>query len=201
MQDENVIKKLCSVYNIKLKQIDSYSWDEVGYVLNAMGRVEVLNLQAMEIKKIPEYINDLSELKILHLVGNELESILEIGNLKKLEVLVLQHNKIKNISVVNGFILLKTLNLYLNPIQDIEPLIGLDNLEELYLQNEKVVNCAPIGSLINLQNLRLGINELQESSFLLNCKKLDTLDICGSFKKMRKINYRSKFIIILKNYI
>lgn len=177
MNDEEIIKKLSKDFNITLDKIDSYSWDEVGYVVNSKGRVEVLNLHSQNIKNLPKYINDLSELKILHLVGNMIESIKNIKNLKKLEILVIQHNQIKNISILEELKSLRELYLSHNPIYDLKPIEGLNNIRKLFIMDTLVIDCSPINSLINLEELYLGDNEVKNPKFLLNCRKLVELSI------------------------
>ena len=169
-QDELIIKRFCKEYNVKLEKIDSYNWTQPGYVLNSDGRIEVLNLHDLEIKKIPEHISELSELKILHLVANELTSIKEIGGLTKLENLVIQANKIKNISVVEQFKNLRNFYANFNPIVDVTPLKHLENLEHLEIDTEKVNDLRQICYIPKLVNISLNVEGTTDITFLQDCK-------------------------------
>nr|WKN35172.1 COR domain-containing protein [Tunicatimonas sp. TK19036] len=179
MNDEHIINSLSTELDIQLNKIDSYLWNKVGYVINSEGRVEVLNLHSQNIRKLPEYIKELSELKVLHVVGNKLRSIQEASCLKNLEILAVQANEISSISALKGLNSLKALYLSHNPIVDLNPLVGIDSLKILSIQNEKTVDCTPIGSLINLEEIVIGQNEVKNPFFLLNCNKLSELLISG----------------------
>lgn len=124
-KDELIIKRFCAEYKIELTKLYSY-FRKTGYVLNPEGRIEVLNLLNLRIKSIPAYIAELSELKVLDLLANELTSIKNIDNLTKLAVLEIQGNNIKDIAPLKKLKHLKYMNLDGNPITDLEPLLDLN---------------------------------------------------------------------------
>jgi len=182
-QDELLIKRFCKEYKLKLKRIDSYTWEQPGYVVNSEGRIEILNLFDLKITNIPEYITELSELKILNLVGNELTSIKEIGNLTKLETLVIQANEITDISIMEKLIALKEFHALINPITDITPLEHLENLETLAINAGEGINLDTI-NLPNLVDVALSdVSQSTNISFLRNCKKIKSLYIRGNYGK------------------
>ena len=172
-QDEIIIKSFCKKAKINLKKIDCYEWEKNGYVVNSEGRIEVLNLHSLEIKNIPEYIAELSELKILHLADNELKSIKEIGNLTKLEILVIQDNNITDISVIERFKELKEFNAQNNSIVDTTPLKYLKHIKYIDLSNN------PLISLQSLLNLDIYFildfehrNNLRNEVLINNCNRI-----------------------------
>ncbi|MFC0513616.1 COR domain-containing protein [Mucilaginibacter angelicae] len=177
MNDIEVIRKISTELNIQLEEIDTYSWDNAGYVVNSEGRIEVLNLHSLRVKKLPKLIKELSELKILHIVGNQIATIRIIKDLTKLEILVIQANKIKNISIVKNLTSLRELFLSHNQISDLTPLTDLKHLETLAIESTNAIDCSPVSSIINLKELILGERELENPAFLSNCKKLKNLSI------------------------
>jgi Leucine-rich repeat (LRR) protein len=182
-QDELIIKRFCKDYNVELKKVDSYVWNQQGYVVNSMGRIEALNLHSFKIKKMPKYIAKLSELKILHLVRNELRSIQEIANLTKLEILVIEINKIIDISVVKELKALREFYAQSNPIVDITPLKHLKNLKTISLDCDKIRDFKPICYNPKLHDLRLAkIKKSTNITFLRECKKIESLNLVGDYK-------------------
>lgn len=181
MNDEIIIKRISDELGIPLKKIDAYAWGDVGYVVNPEGRVDVLNLHIQKIKKLPGSIKDLSGLRILHIVGNELESIEEISDLSKLEILVIQKNKIRDLSILEAFKSLKELYLSHNPIEDISVIKKLDNLVKLSMQETNVIDCMPVSSLVGLKDLSLSMNEIRNIEFLTKCQKLVELALWAGF--------------------
>jgi len=182
-QDELIIEKFCTEYGIELKKIDSYEWDKQGYVINSDGRIEVLNLHALEIKKIPAYIAELSDLKILHLVGNKLTSIKAIGNLTKLEILVIRANEVKDISVVRKLKNLREFSAPYNPIVGISSLNDLENLECIELSYDDAIDFGQIRFSTKLIEFSLhDIKEHANIAFLRNCKDIKYLSLSKTFK-------------------
>jgi Leucine-rich repeat (LRR) protein len=124
-----------------------------------------LDLSLQGIKKLPKEIGRLTNLTVLWLYGNQLESVpVEIGQLKNLIVLNLSGNKLEIIPAEIGQ--LKNLtNLYLqnNHLKDVPAeLWQLTNLRELHLGGNQLMKIpAQIGQLTNLTRLDLSYNHLE----------------------------------------
>ena len=179
-QDELIIKRFCTEYKIEIPKVDYYAWNYSGYVLNSVGRVETLNLYCKNIKKIPEYIAELSELTKLCLAGNDLNSITEINNLTKLEELDLSVNGISDLQAVSGLIHLKELDLRRNNIKEIIPLSYLIELKELDLSLNEISNIQPISKLIHLEKLFLNNCNIKDIAPLKNLKQLKSIVMCNN---------------------
>ena len=109
--------------------------------------------------KIPHWIGDLINLKVLKLNSNQFIGMIpsEIGNLKKLTELYLSHNELEG---------------------RIPPEIGnLTKLTSLYLQNNNLTGSIPseIGNLVELTSLKLENNNLTGSI----PSEIENLDVLG----------------------
>ena len=190
-EDEYIIEKFCKEYNIDLEKIDVYSRNQPGYVVNAIGRIEVLNLYGQNIKKIPEYITKLSELKTLHLEGNNLSSIENIAGLSKLETLVVDFNNITDISVIKEIKSIKKFHAIDNPINDITPLKNLINIESVSINCENVKDLKPISYILSLKELTLeNIDKPIDNTFFQRCKQIKSLKIRnGVIKDIQSLSH------------
>lgn len=112
-----------------------------------------LQLHYKRLKKIPEKVFEMRNLRILDLGRNFIDSIPpEIATLTNLEVLDLRRNKIRVVPPEVGRLTsLRQLNLSRNPILDLpDEMSGLTNLEELIIWCTGVVSFPP--SFIALDN-------------------------------------------------
>lgn len=207
MQDLDFIARFYKDYDIDLQQIDSYEWEKLGYVMNMEGRIEVLNLHGTEIKKIPDYIDQLSELKVLHLVACNISSIIEIKNSKKLQILALQGNEITDISTLSKLPELKEVNLSQNPIKNLTPLAQLRNLTKLSVNSKYLQSLLPINYMQNLVEVGIRLIQHDNIDFILKCKKLKKITFLGdSYREQKGIpkqlyNYLEKSNITELNVI
>ena len=184
-KDELIIKRFCDEYKINLEKFDSYDENLMGYVVNAEGRVEALNLQYLYLKKLPAYLAELSELKTLDIRSNKLLSIEEIDNLTKLETLIIANNKIADISVVKRFKNLRVIDAFRCPIIDLTPIKNLDNIEKMEIECGSINDFTPITNLQNLEELTLFDYNQLKLTFLRECKKIKSLTIWGKQRKKK----------------
>lgn len=144
--------------------------------------LEVLDVLNNSIKEIPSWIGKLSSLKCLKGVKNKIIKIPEsIGDLESLEYLNLGYNNLKKLpESIGNLTSLKELVLYDNCIKSLPESIGcLKNLEKLIIQ-KNLLNQIPdsIGNLKALKSLNLfsnPINELPDS--IINIPSLEKLQI------------------------
>jgi uncharacterized protein YkwD len=122
-------------------------------------KTTVLDLSSQNIKKIPEYVLEMDELKELNLSGNDLEGALpsEIERLKDLEKLDVSGNNMTGIPAEIG---------------------KLEKLEELdYSDNEITGLPLEIGNLKNLKEFDLSGNEYSEEDLDKIKKELPNLEV------------------------
>ena len=140
----------------------------------------VVNLSKKGLKTIPDEVFDNTDIKVLRLYGNQLDSISErIGELVNLEKLYLGKNNLKTLPKSIGNLKnLQILSVQYNQISSLpEEIGGLTNLLQLTLnQNELVTLPAGIGGLKNLENLELKFNYLTSlPDELTDCERLKFL--------------------------
>ena len=137
----------------------------------------VLNLSRRGLKEIPAYVFDQTDLKVLKLYGNDLDSIsTRIGELVNLEKLYLGKNNIHSLPMEIGNLKkLRILSVSNNRLDSLPSSLGvMSDLEQLWLDNNQLRTLPTgIGQLKRLQTLQLRYNwmdSLPES--IGNCEDL-----------------------------
>ena len=156
-KDLDIIKKLKQNFNLEKK--DKLNWNDNGYVVDDKGNVTGLSFYGKNLKQIPNFIFQLTNLKKLFLYNNQLEYLpAEIGNLTHLTKLDLDKNQLKDLPAEIG---------------------NLTNLTQLYLKDNQLKDLpAEIGNLTNLTQLDLGYNQLKDlPAEIGNLTKLTRLDL------------------------
>ncbi len=90
----------------------------------------------------------------------ELTNLSGLADLPNLEILVVTHHQIKDISVLEQMKKLKSLFLFNNEIEDLNGIEDLVHLEQLYLQFNKIDSIKQVKQLINLKELYVNNNLL-----------------------------------------
>ena len=148
-----------------------------GVTTNSEGNIIELDLESVNLVKIPTEIKRLQVLTTLRLIGNEIDEIpKEIGNLANLIVLNLENNNLTTLPPEIGnlnnliFLDINTNKLTSIPIE----LTNLIALQDLYLSHNQLKTLPnEIGNLVNLLDLQLGDNQLQSiPAEVGNLKKL-----------------------------
>lgn len=124
-----------------------------------------INLSDNEIERIPDWITELQELKVLYLNNNQITNIEKLCELPKLEVLQLNDNHIQCIpEAISNLCYLKRLYLNKNLLVDIPSTIGeLPLLNQLLLcHNQLTALPVSIGDLKNLETLNAFHNRLDK---------------------------------------
>jgi Leucine-rich repeat (LRR) protein len=105
-------------------------------------------------------IEQLTELKSLHLNFNQIEDISPILELEKLNILYLSDNKIQNLEPLSELTQLSELAIQKNNIKDISPLLSITSLKALYARSNRIYDFPALHSL----NLEILSGENQQDS-------------------------------------
>lgn len=98
-------------------------------------------------------------------------------NVNTVANLVLNANRIVDITPLGKLVQLTRLELYRNSITNVSALSNLANLSKLYLGNNRIRDIAPLKHLRNLTVLDIHKNEINDISALAELAKLKELDI------------------------
>ena len=160
---------------VKLKTIPSflalYSDEELTSVIE-------LSLEMHELFRI-EGLKRLPNLKILRLLGNQIETISGLEDAPGLEILNLTQNRISRIDGLGLLLKLRELYLGHNLITRIENLSYFYNLEVLDLEWNKIRKIEGLGSLQSLRWLLVGGNQLEDYSGLLELDHVKNLSLAS----------------------
>lgn len=123
--------------------------------------VTFLDLSGNSLLELPESLNSLGSLRILHAEQNLIEQIKSLGQLKQLEELYLQNNRLEKISTLVQNPSLKLIDVRWNVLRALPALEELPLLETLLLDNNGLVTLpSGIFSLTNLNNLSVFKNHI-----------------------------------------
>ncbi len=123
------------------------------------------------------YKSDVEKITELNASTRNIQDISGIENLTNLKLLHLGINKITDISVLKGLINLELLDLSTNQISDISELKGLTNLQTLYLSYNQINDINALKGLINLKLLDLDKNQISDIRALEGLASLKLLDM------------------------
>lgn len=148
--DRNDVSLLTSVNTLS---ISDYSLDKC---IKATGRefVEQISTLVCNNKGIQflDGIEQLTELKILHLNFNKIEDITPLVALKQLQTLYVSGNNIYNLDPLSELVGLTELGIQRNAVQDLSPLQSLDSLKSLHTHSNQIQDFT-ILSALELDNL------------------------------------------------
>lgn len=97
-------------------------------------------------------IEELTELRVLHLNFNQIEDINSLSQLSKLNSLYISGNQIENLEALSGLEELTELAIQKNRVTDISPLQSLESLESLHAHSNQI-NDFTILAELNLKTL------------------------------------------------
>jgi leucine-rich repeat protein SHOC2 len=122
-------------------------------------KIQFLDLSCNNLKKFPEWILGLNELKYLNLGSNELESIPDLAHLP-LETLKLHKNKISDIKLLPKTLIF--LNIFLNNFVKVPDFSHLSHLEFFSFGATQIKHLPDwICNFFNLKWLSLVVNEIE----------------------------------------
>ncbi len=170
------IMHLEDVYGITLNNLDDVQWDDVGYSLDASGRVIALSLYCCNIKNV-EPLAALRNLTKIYLVNNHINDVAPLAALPSLTELNIWISQISDIASLAALTNLTSLSLVDCQISNISPLASLTKLTMLDLAGNQISNCEPLAVLGSLTELDLSQNQISDASSLAALNKLRTLDL------------------------
>ena len=124
--------------------------------------------------------NDYDERRVLTIPSGNLRDLSFLFGISDLQSLILNDNKIENISPISRFPDLTRCLLNDNPISDVSVLAGNTMLEELDLSRTRVNDLSPLAKLVELRQLNLRDCPVEDVVSLSNLRKLSSLDIGGT---------------------
>lgn len=157
-----------------------------------------LDLSKQNIKKIPDDLKKMINLKALDLSENPDIDLNGIGEFKNLQVLFINNCKLSKISdEIEHLTGLFYLNINNNSISIInERIEQLNKIVRLELSNNKIIDISVLNNLINLIDLRLMENQIFDISPIENLNSLIKLDLSYNqisdisfLKNLNKIKY------------
>lgn len=175
----SVLKKLNQLDSIKLKslqkEIEFVIIEEILYFPERSKKL--LNLNQVNVRNVDQIIGlrNLDKIEELYLQDNQILEIKGLENLQCLKILSLKSNFIEEIKGLENQFNLKTLYLHSNKIKEIKNLESLHNLNALFLNNNQISKISDLENLTNLKTLSLNDNqiyELEGFDSLLNLKEL-----------------------------
>ena len=128
-----------------------------------------------QLKKIPEKLYTLENLKVLTLVGNQIFKIEGLESLEDLFYLNLSDNQLTKIEGLSGLNNLSRLFLSNNQLVKIEGLSELSNLSDL--NSNEITKIEGLSELNNLSDLNLDYNQLSKIEGLSGLSNLSRLSL------------------------
>lgn len=144
--------------------------------LDQLIQLKVLNLEGNNITSINN-LKSLTNLEKLNLNQNKITEIKNLDSLTNLKELYLSRNNIEEIKGLNQLINLRLLDLSWNSIFEINGLGSLEKIEELYLSNNRIKKINHLDKLINLRHLDLESNKISRIEGLGMLTKLEDLSL------------------------
>lgn len=169
---------------------------------NEYKNLRYLKLDNNPLRYIPREIFDLNELKEISMQYCMLNGIIDLGDIKNLEVLTLDNNSITGISITSNSI--QKLSLNNNCISDIFHLGSISSLKELKLAGNPLTSLNGISAIQNLEVLDLRRTDVQNVDELIKVKTLNSLYVSENFDRTKIDFLESNFKngdIYTKKYI
>ncbi|XP_072754950.1 leucine-rich repeat-containing protein 40 isoform X2 [Anoplolepis gracilipes] len=144
--------------------------DELPIGMGYLVRLVTLNLSHNMIKELPSDMTSMRSLKILDVSFNQVEILPPLGEMRKVEKIMLQSNNLKKFPDISGCSALTVLHLDNNNIPEIDPecLETAGHLKKLTLQNNEIeVIPEEIIKLINLEVFDLSHNNISLVPFCI----------------------------------
>ncbi|MDE0009645.1 MAG: leucine-rich repeat domain-containing protein [Candidatus Poribacteria bacterium] len=123
--------------------------------ITRMGGLDIRSMNITSLKGLEHAVN----LQTLVAIGNQIQDLRPLANLKEIHFLDLSGNQISDLSPLAGLVNLEVLRLGGNQITDVSPLAGLVNLKEIILSYNQIADISSLAGLANLENLRIKNNE------------------------------------------
>lgn len=177
------IESICKIQSLEVLKIFGNDIREIPKDICKLTNLKSLELNCNKISDFPKTCKNLHELKILDLIHNNLKDITNIFNIKSLERLYLEHNRVSDIPInISNMENLDTLNLSNNYIfvlpKEVKKCLKLSDLD---LSNNYLSNVEIICELKNLNRLVLNSNKISKiPNTIYNLKNLHVLDLSNN---------------------
>ena len=144
--------------------------------ISKLHNLKVLDFDGISNSKL-NFLKSLKNLQELSLIGaDNLNSLTEIGSLKKLVSLYINARKIKSLASLKHLHNLKSLELLDCPVSDLSPLGDISSLESISIYSDNnITDLTPLGKLKNLRFLGLPFRGIADISPLIGCPNLEVL--------------------------
>lgn len=183
MTNLEIIKQIEKELGAELDELDLIGWNLNGFTLNRNKQIIGLSICTSKIENLNRIIYQLRALKSLTeliLNNNRLDDISILSELKSLTGLSLNNNNISDISSLKDLKNLTELNLSSNRINNISSLRELKNLTELFLDDNQISDISSLKELMNLVKLNLSNNQIKDISPLSELYDLKYLIIVSN---------------------
>ena len=161
--------------NLKLLSLETNLISKIDHLIS-LNNLLFLNLYENRISEI-ENLQTAPKLKALMLGKNNISKIKNLQCLPDIEVLDLHSNKIKLIENLSCLKKLRILNLANNQLTSFVELMNNKNLEDINLRKNLIVSIPNLTlAFEKLRKLNLGKNMISKIEFILEFKKLKTIE-------------------------
>ncbi len=141
--------------------------------------------------------NDLNLEKAVRKQCGKTKGVLTINDIKKINYLNASSCNISSLEGIEQLTNLKAVILDDNKIINISPLKFLDNLNELSINNNSISDISSLVDLKNLTKLNLGLNKIRDISTITSLNKLSQLYLAGNpienYDPLKKISDSIKY--------
>ena len=135
----------------------------------------IIDNRRIDIKKLD--VKELESIAYLVLEGNRITDLTPLKELKNLRNLYLYYNRITDLTPLKELKNLQYLSLGGNRITDLTPLEELKNLQNLSLYENQITDLTPLKELKNLKELDLDNNQITDLTPLLELNRLKVLSL------------------------
>lgn len=134
--------------------------------INKLSNLEVLDLNALELDKLPD-LKGLNNLKKLRVGQGTIESLEELCNAPKLEAININDNRVSDITPLSKLEQLEVVYLNNNLIKDLSPLSSLKKLYYVSIERNYIENISPLSTVKSLEVIHSSGNPCYDYSSLL----------------------------------
>lgn len=167
-----------------------------------------LDLSGFGLTKIPECVKKLPWLEKIDLSHNKIQNIDELGSLTNLSVVLLNNNEIESLDGLKKLENLRSLDVGHNKIQDISLLANLRELLFLCLTCNEITSLDALENLTNLRQFDASYNRIENiavlghllrlTKLLLNNNKIENLTALEKLSSLQCLNLSSNLIEDIK---
>ncbi|MBN1766692.1 MAG: leucine-rich repeat protein [Sedimentisphaerales bacterium] len=176
VHDEYLVGQILECNNLKELYLAGASPDLLEGI-GALTDLEILYLTGQNLTSNELHtINSLKNLKVLSLHANKLTKIAGLENLADLRILHLNDNRIRRIENLDRLKHLRVLDLRSNRIDKLENLEALTDLRHLYLDHNRISKIENLDTLTRLTVLEVYDNQIQKLENLSGCTQLRVLN-------------------------